>query len=197
MFARCLPFPVRNLCFRRSFFCVLGDLGCMGTAMQLREISRERVRSVGLREGLFLVRRVWRRVNISLSYRTNARHLREIRYPRSFGIIREAPRTTENFPLCWPMCFGYAARALKESRQVARPCVSLVLPHPQPIETSRGHLSCVHVGLAREGRSMLSGVGRLRVLIGVFRRHPICTPRLSVSPWLVSFASCTRKRHAF
>ena len=82
-----------------DLFCVLGDLGCMGTAMQLREISRERVRSVGLREGLFLVRRVWRRVNISLSYRTNARHLREIRYPRSFGIIREAPRTTENFPL--------------------------------------------------------------------------------------------------
>ena len=162
-----------------------------------RDLARESPKCQAAQRRLFLVRRVWRRGNISLSYRRNARHLREIRYPRSFGIIREAPRTTENFPLCWPLCFGYAARALKESRQVARPCVSLVLPHPQPIETSIGHLFCVHVDLAREGRSMLSGVGRLRELIGVFRRHPICAPRLSVSPWLASFASCSRKRHAF
>ena len=50
-----------------DLFCVLGDLGCVGTTMQLRKISRGRVRSVGVRGGLFLVRRVWRWVNISLS----------------------------------------------------------------------------------------------------------------------------------
>ena len=87
--------------------------------MHLRKISRERARDVGLRKGLFWVRRVWRRVNISLSDSKTDRNPYEILSPYSFDGIREALRTTENFPLCWPIFSSCAARALKEIRQAA------------------------------------------------------------------------------
>ena len=67
--------------------------------MQLRKVSCERVRDVGLREGLFWVRRVERRVNISLPDRKTAGHLFEKRSPYSFDGIRKALRTTQYFPL--------------------------------------------------------------------------------------------------
>ena len=87
--------------------------------MHLRKISRERVRDVGLCKWLFWVRRVWRRVNISLSDSKTDRHPCEILSPYSFDGIREALRTTENFPLCWPIFSSCAALALKEIRQAA------------------------------------------------------------------------------
>ena len=49
----------------------------MGTAMQLREISRERVQSVGLREGLFWVRRVWERVKNRSDRKTDRKTVRK------------------------------------------------------------------------------------------------------------------------
>ena len=67
--------------------------------MQLRKISRGRVRSVGVLGGLFWVRRVWRRVNISLSGRKNARHPYEILSPSFFDNMRGVPRATQHFPL--------------------------------------------------------------------------------------------------
>ena len=87
--------------------------------MQLRKILGGRVRDVGLHQGLYWVRRVWKRVNISLSDSKTDRHPCEILSPYSFDGIREAVRTAENFPLCWRIFSSCAARALKEIRQAA------------------------------------------------------------------------------
>ena len=98
LFASLLQFPTK-IYRSADLFSVLGDPGSIGTPMHLREISREGVLDVGLCEGLFWVRRVERRVNISLPDRKTAGHLFEKRSPYSFDGIRKALRTTQYFPL--------------------------------------------------------------------------------------------------
>ena len=138
--------------------------------------------------GLFWVRRVCWRVNISLPERKTARHRCEILSSYSFDDIREELRTTQYFALfAYPLKLFYLS-VKRDPTSCMALCVARSSTPPANTEEWRSPFLrarwCLRIG------SVLSGVGRLRVLIGSFRRFP-------VSLWLVSVASCSRKRHVF